>query len=83
MNARTFLIISLVAIVSIGVGISLLGYYLRMKDFQDQISGKKEIRKEPKDKEISFKNENKGNFSIDIDREILKTKSGQNLTGPR
>ena len=83
MDARTFLIISLVAIVSIGVGISLLGYYLRMKDFQDQISGKKKTRKLSQDKKISFGNKSKENLSIDIDREILKTKSGQNLTGPR
>ena len=56
---------------------------IRKKDFGDQVSGKKPEHKLGKNQKISYDKPAQENSQITIDREILRTKSGQNILGPK
>lgn len=80
---RTVLLLTLGILLGVCILGSLLLSWIRKKDFADQVSGKKpERRADPKTK-IRYDRPQQENSQITIDREILRTKSGQNLLGPR
>ena len=56
---------------------------IRKKDFKDQISGKKPERKITEEQRCSYDKKEAENSGISIDREILRTRGGQNLLGPK
>lgn len=83
MSGRQLLIVILIAVVIIGVSAGLIADGLRRKDFRDQISGKKPERKADAKTKISYDKKPVENSQISVDREVLKTKSYQNLMGPQ
>lgn len=56
---------------------------IRRKDFRDQVTGKKPERKADPNQKVSYDKPSHENSQISIDREVLRTKSGQNLLGPK
>lgn len=83
MSYASVLWIGVIVALVVGVGAAVLGDFLRRKDFRDQVSGRKpERRMDPKAK-FSCDRPEQENSQISIDREVLRTKSGQNLLGPR
>lgn len=75
------LIIVLAAVIAISVAASLIINGIRKKDFNDQVSGKKPERKASKNHKISYDKPQAENPQIGADREGMRMKSGQNLTG--
>lgn len=83
MSGFQLLIVLLIAIVAIGVAAGLIAEGLRRKSFKDQVSGNKPIRKADKNVKISYDKPSAENPRITADREVLKTRSYQNLMGPK
>ena len=83
MNGVQLLIVLLIAVVVIGVAAGLIAESLRRKNFKDQVSGKKPVRSIDKDEKISYDKPSVENPRITVDREVLKTRSYQNLMGPK
>jgi len=83
MNNGTFLYFllgGLVAVITVG---AFIADVIRKKDFKDQVSGKKPERKINSKKKISYDKPVEEDSQITIDREVLRTRSGQNLLGPK
>jgi len=83
MNNYTFLYFllgGLIAVITIG---AFIADVIRKKDFKDQVSGKKPERKINSKKKISYDKPVEEDSQITIDREVLRTRSGQNLLGPK
>lgn len=76
----TFLIV-LISVIAISIAISLIAGAIRKKDFKDQVSGKKPERKVSADYKISYDKPQADNPQIGADREGLRMKGGQNLSG--
>jgi hypothetical protein len=76
-------IFGLVGLIILAVAITLVVDAIRKKDFKDQVSGKKPERKFNEKQKWSYDKKEAENSQISIDREILRTKSGQNLMGPK
>ena len=84
MDTRTRFILLLVIIVAAVIVVTLVTEKLREKDLRDQVAGKKPERKIDKNRKENFDSDRSSkNIQIEIDREILKQKSGQNLLGPK
>lgn len=84
MNAyERILIVGIVGLIILIVAITLVVDAIRKKDFKDQVSGKKPERKFNEKQKWSYDKKEAENSQISIDREILRTKSGQNLMGPK
>ena len=84
MNAyERILIFGLVGLIILAVAITLVVDAIRKKDFKDQVSGKKPERKFNEKQKWSYDKKEAENSQVSIDREILRTKSGQNLMGPK
>jgi len=75
-----FLLVGLVAVITVG---AFIADVIRKKDFKDQVSGKKPERKMNSKKKISYDKPVEEDSQITIDREVLRTRSGQNLLGPK
>lgn len=82
MNNDTLLslLVGLVAVITVG---AFIADVIRKKDFKDQVSGKKPERKINSKKKISYDKPVEEDSQITIDREVLRTRSGQNLLGPK
>ncbi|HSR04766.1 MAG TPA: hypothetical protein VLM88_09315 [Proteiniclasticum sp.] len=82
MNNDTLLslLLGLVAVITVG---AFIADVIRKKDFKDQVSGKKPERKINSKKKISYDKPVEEDSQITIDREVLRTRSGQNLLGPK
>ena len=82
MNNDTLLslLLGLVAVITVG---AFIADVIRKKDFKDQVSGKKAERKINSRKKISYDKPVEEDSQITIDREVLRTRSGQNLLGPK
>ena len=82
MNNDTLLslLVGLVAVITVG---AFIADVIRKKDFKDQVSGKKRERKINSKKKISYDKPIEEDSQITIDREVLRTRSGQNLLGPK
>ena len=82
MNIDTLLslLLGLVAVITVG---AFIADVIRKKDFKDQVSGKKPERKINSKKKISYDKPVEEDSQITIDREVLRTRSGQNLLGPK
>ena len=82
MNNDTLLslLLGLVAVITVG---AFIADVIRKKDFKDQVSGKKPERKINSRKKISYDKPVEEDSQITIDREVLRTRSGQNLLGPK
>ena len=82
MNNDTLLslLVGLVAVITVG---AFIADVIRKKDFKDQVSGKKPERKINSKKRISYDKPVEEDSQITIDREVLRTRSGQNLLGPK
>lgn len=82
MNNDTLLslLVGLVAVITVG---AFIADVIRKKDFKDQVSGKKPERKISSKKKISYDKPVEEDSQITIDREVLRTRSGQNLLGPK
>ena len=76
-----FFILGLI-LAAVIIGTIVIGA-IRKKDFNDQVSGKKPERKVKGEGRVSYDKPTKENSQISIDREILRTKSGQSLLGPK
>lgn len=83
MDGRSLLILILVIIVVAGVAIALIRDAIQKKDFRDQITGKKPERTLDDGDRISYDAPPRESSRIAIDRELLRTKSGQDLLGPK
>lgn len=83
MDGRSLLIIMLVGIIAAVIAVVLITDAIRKKDFKDQVSGKKPERKADNSMKESYDKAPVENSQISIDREVLRTKSGQNLLGPK
>ncbi len=80
MIAKVVLIVAFLA----AIGWVLVPHLIRMKDFRDQAKGKKAERKLSEDQKISYDPKPKPeDLQTAIDREVLKTRSAQNLLGPK
>ncbi|MCI2049514.1 MAG: hypothetical protein LKJ76_07325 [Lachnospiraceae bacterium] len=77
------LIFGLAGLIILGVAITLVVDTIRKKDFKDQLSGRKPERKVHEKQEWSYDKKEAENPQISIDREILRTRGGQNLMGPK
>lgn len=75
------LIGGLIAVIAISIAVSLIVRAVRRKDFQDQVSGKKPERKADGRQKISYDKPQAENPQIAADREGLRMKSGQNISG--
>ena len=83
MNYDTFLYLllgGLIAVITVG---AFIADVIRKKDFKDQVSGKKPERKMNSKKKISYDKPVEEDYQITIDREVLRTRSGQKLLGPK
>ena len=82
MNNDTLLslLLGLVAVITVG---AFIADVIRKKDFKDQVSGKKPERKINSRKKISYDKPVEEDSQITIEREVLRTRSGQNLLGPK
>lgn len=65
------------------VGVTFAVDAIRKKDFQDQVSGRKPEHQPGKHKKVSYYKPTQENSQITVDWEILRTKGGQNLLGPK
>ena len=83
MSGALILIVLLIAVVGIGVVAGLIAEGLRRKNFKDQVNGKKPIRAMDKDVKISYDKPSQEDPRITADREVLKTRSYQNLMEPK
>ena len=83
MDGSRLLILILILIVAGVIGGTFIVEAIRKKDFGDQVSGKKPEHKLGKSQKISYDKPAQENSQITIDREILRTKSGQNILGPK
>ncbi len=83
MTLGTYILIFVVIAAVIGIGIPLIGSFLREKDFKDQVSGRKPERKADPNRPISYGDKKKHNTQMEIDAQVAKTKSFQNLMGPK
>ena len=83
MDGSRLLILILILIVAGVIGGTFIVEAIRKKDFGDQVSGKKTEHKLGKNQKISYDKPAQENSQITIDREILRTKSGQNILGPK
>ena len=77
MDGSRLLILILILIVAGVIGGAFIVEAIRKNDFGDQVSGMKPEQK------ISYDKPAQENSQITIDREILRTKSGQNILGPK
>ncbi|MDD5849865.1 MAG: hypothetical protein PUE64_11145 [Firmicutes bacterium] len=80
---RSALFLTLGILLGISILSSLVLSWIRKKDFADQVSGKKPERKADPKTRISYDRPQQENSQIAIDREILRTRGGQNLLGPK
>lgn len=76
----SLLLVGLIAVIIVG---AFIADVIRKKDFKDQVSGKKPERKMDSKKKISYDKPVEEDSQITIDREVLRTRSGQNLLGPK
>ncbi len=83
MGLGTYLLIFIIIAAVVGIGIPLIGSILRAKDFRDQVSGKKPERKADPNRPMNYGDEQRRNRNLEIDSEVAKTKSFQNLMGPK
>ncbi len=83
MSGTQLLILILVLVVAGVIAITIAVEAIRKKDFWDQVSGKKPEHKLGENQAISYDEPAKENSQITVDREVLRTKSGQNLLGPK
>ena len=83
MDGSRLLILILILIVAGVIGGTFIVEAIRKKDFGDQVSGKKPEHKLVKNQKISYDKPAQENSQITIDRDILRTKSGQNILGPK
>lgn len=79
-DALLSLLLGLVAVITVG---AFIADVIRKKDFKDQVSGKKPERKINSRKKISYDKPVEEDSQITIEREVLRTRSGQNLLGPK
>lgn len=82
-DGSRLLILILILIVAGVIGGTFIVEAIRKKDLGDQVSGKKPEHKLGKNQKISYDKPAQENSQITIDREILRTKSGQNILGPK
>lgn len=75
------LMIGLAAVIAASIAASLIVNAIRKKDFNDQVSGKKPERRASANHKISYDKPQAENPQIAADREGLRMKGGQNLTG--
>ena len=83
MDGSRLLILILILIVAGVIGGTFIVEAIRKKDFGDQVSGKKPEHKLGNKQKFSYDKPEHENSQIAVDREILRTKSGQNLLGPK
>lgn len=83
MDGSRLLILILILIVAGVIGGAFIVEAIRKNDFGDQVSGMKPEHKLGKNQKISYDKPAQENSQITIDREILRTKSGQNILGPK
>ena len=83
MDNTMILIVSLLVFLAIFIVAVIVVSAIRRKDFRDQVTGKKPERKADPNQKVSYDKPSHENSQISIDREVLRTKSGQNLLGPR
>lgn len=83
MDGRQLLILILVLIIAGVIMITIAVEAIRKKDFRDQVSGKKPEHKPLNKQKFSYDKPKQENPQIAVDREVLRTKSGQNLLGPK
>lgn len=83
MNGTQLLILVLVLIAAGVIGVTFTVDAIRKKDFRDQVSGKKPENHPGKYQKSTYDRPAHENSQISIDREILRTKGGQNLLGPK
>lgn len=77
------LIFCLVWLIILVIAITLGVDAIRKKDFKDQISGKKPEKEFNEKQKCSYDKKEAEDSQISIDREILRTRGGQNLLGPK
>ena len=83
MTGKEWLILIAVIAVAVGVGAPLLGRFIRRKDFDAQVNGKKPTRQlEESDRPATDKNETQQTEYERIKYEA-ELKSKQNLIGPK
>lgn len=83
MSGTQLLILILVLLVVGVVAITITVDAIQKKDFRDQVSGKKPEHKAGQNQKISYDKPMQENSQITVDREVLRTKGGQNLLGPK
>ena len=83
MSGTQLLILVLVLIVAGVVGVTLAVSTIQEKDFRDQVSGKKPVHSLDKHQKASYDKPTQEDSQITVDREILRTKGGQNMLGPK
>lgn len=80
----TKLLLLILALIVVGViAVTFTVEAIRKKDYWDQVSGKKPEHKPGKNQKISYDKSAQENSQISVGREVLRTKGGQNLFGPK
>lgn len=83
MSKEMIVLLVLIGIVALITAGTIIADVLRKKDFKDQVSGKKAERKMDDKKKISYDGLVEEDPQRSIEREVLRTRSGQNLLGPK
>jgi aspartokinase-like uncharacterized kinase len=82
-DSGTFLYLFLGGLIVVIISGVIIADIIRKKDFKDQISGKKPERKMNIKKKISYDSPIQENVQTTIDREVLRSRSAQNVLGPK
>ena len=83
MNSDTLLYLLVIGLIAVIAAGAFIADVIRKKDFKDQVSGKKPERKMNRKKKISYDKPIEEDVQVTIDREVLRTRSGQNVLGPK
>ncbi|MFH5836861.1 hypothetical protein ACHAL6_12385 [Proteiniclasticum sp. C24MP] len=83
MNSDTLLYLLVIGLIAVIAAGAFIADVVRKKDYKDQVSGKKPERKINSKKKISYDKPVEEDVQITIDREVLRTRSGQNVLGPK
>lgn len=83
MNSDTLLYLLVIGLIAVIAAGAFIADVIRKKDFIDQVSGKKPERKMNRKRKISYDQPVEEIPQVTIDREVLRTRSGQNVLGPK
>ena len=83
MNNDTLLYLLLLGLIAVVAAGAFIADVIRKKDFKDQVSGKKPVRKMNRKRKISYDQPVEEDPQVTIDREVLRSRSGQNVLGPK